>query len=172
MLILNINSFSNYRNNILHFLMTNIILSQIYICYYFIKIKSKDPSKDPYIQPNYLSNSNDISKLLKGIRLIRKIAKTKPISEIIIEEVTPGRFLNNDKDLIDFIKDTAETIYHPTGTCRIGTDETGVVDGNLKVIGIKNLRVCDASVFPNSMTGNIVASCYLAGMVLVKDILS
>jgi len=138
----------------------------------FIKIKSKDPSKDPYIQPNYFSNSNDINKFLKGIRLIRKIAKTKPISEIIIEEVVPGRFLNNDKDLIDFIKDTAETIYHPTGTCRIGTDETGVVDGNLKVIGIKNLRVCDASVFPNSMSGNMVAPCYLAGMVLVKDILS
>ena len=57
-------------------------------------------------------------------------------------------------------------------TCKIGKEGDGVVDGKLRVWGIKNLRVCDASVFPESLTGNIAASCYLAGMVLVKDILS
>jgi choline dehydrogenase len=138
----------------------------------YIKIKSKNPYEDPVIQPNYLENANDLEKLLKGIKLIRKIAQTDPFSKLIEKEVIPGRSTISRNDLINFIKDASTTIYHPTGTCKIGKEGDGVVDERLRVWGIKNLRVCDASVFPESLTGNIVASCYLAGMVLVKDILS
>ena len=138
----------------------------------YIKIRSKNPYEDPIIQPNYLENTVDLEKLLRGIKLVRKIVQTDPLSELIEKEVIPGRSIISRNDLIDFIKDTSTTIYHHTGTCRIGKEDDGVVDERLRVWGIKNLRVCDASVFPESVTGNIVASCYLAGMVLVKDILS
>ena len=138
----------------------------------YIKIKSKNPLDDPIIQPNYFSNYTDIENHLKGIEIIRKISRTSPFSEMIEREHLPGRALNSKRDLVDFIKDTSSTIFHPSGTCRIGNEDIGVVDGNLRVRGVKNLRVCDASVFPKSLTGNLAASCYLAGMVLTKDILS
>jgi choline dehydrogenase len=124
------------------------------------------------IQPNYFSSNVDLDKHINGIEIIRKISKTSPLSEFIIKEHLPGSALTKKQDLIDFIKDTSTTVYHPTGTCRIGDDNKGVVDDKLRVIGIKNLRVCDASIFPESITGNPVASCYLAGMVLVNDIIS
>ena len=138
----------------------------------YIKIKSENPYEDPIIQPNYFENSLDLEKQIKGIEIIRRITQTSPFSELIEKEVIPGRTLISRNDLIGFIKDFTTTIYHPTGTCKIGKEGDGVVDEQLRVWGIKNLRVCDASVFPESVTGNLVASCYLAGMVLVKDILS
>ena len=138
----------------------------------YIKIKSENPYEDPVIQPNYFKNSLDLEKQIKGIEIIRRITQTSPFSELIEKEVIPGRIIISRNDLIGFIKDFTTTIYHPTGTCKIGKEGDGVVDEQLRVWGIKNLRVCDASVFPESITGNLVASCYLAGMVLVKDILS
>ena len=114
----------------------------------YIKIRSKNPYEDPIIQPNYLENTVDLEKLLRGIKLVRKIVQTDPLSELIEKEVIPGRSIISRNDLIDFIKDTSTTIYHHTGACRIGKEDDGVVDERLRVWGIKNLRVCDASVFP------------------------
>lgn len=138
----------------------------------YIKIRSQNVYEDPKIYPNYFSDSSDIEKHLRAIEIIRKIVKTNPLSEEILREHLPGSNIINKQDLIDYVKDVSSTVYHPTGTCRLGNDEDGVVDKNLKVKGVHNLRVCDASIFPESITGNLTASCYLAGMVLVKDILN
>jgi len=136
-----------------------------------IRIRSQNPYEDPEIQPNYFSHADDIEKHLKAIEIIRKVSKTNPISEQITREHLPGHNITKRQDLIDYVKNFSGTIYHPSGTCRLGDDNTGVVDGNLKVRGVQNLRICDASIFPESITGNLAASCYVAGMVLVKDIL-
>ena len=137
----------------------------------FISIKSNNPHEDPLIYPNYFNNYEDINKHLKGIKLIRKIANTKPLSNIIIKEKIPGNFINTDNELINFIKDYSTTIFHSTGTCALGNNDEGVVDKNFRLIGFKNIRVCDASVLPRSVNGNPVATCYLLGYML-NDLLN
>jgi len=138
----------------------------------YLKIKSKNPYKDPEIQANYFENEDDLQKHVDGIEIIRKISKTNPFSELIKKEHLPGPLVMKKNDIIDYIKNTSTTIYHPTGTCRIGNEKEGVIDGKMKVFGVKNLRVCDASIFPESLSGNPAASCYLVGKILAEDILS
>ena len=123
------------------------------------------------IYPNYFDNIQDLDKHIKGIELIRKIAKTKPLSDIIIKEKIPGKSISTRDEIIDFIKDSSTTIYHPTGTCMLGSNDEGVVDKYFRLVGFKNIRVCDASVLPKSINGNPVATCYLLGYML-NDILS
>ena len=136
----------------------------------YVNIKSNNPRIDPTIQPNYFEKKNDLEKHLNGIKLIRDIIKTRPLSDLIIKEIIPGEKVSSKEELIDFIKDTSETIYHPSGTCKLGKINEGVVDHNFRVHGIENLRVCDASILPNSISGNLGATCYLLGLILSKKL--
>ena len=120
-----------------------------------LAIISPDPSVYPSIKPNYLSTEKDVSDAVIGNRLLRTIAASAPLSDIITEELVPGSHLKTDEDLLDDFRKRADTVYHPVGTCMMGLDPAkSVVDARLRVHGVKNLRVIDASIFPTVTSGN------------------
>ena len=90
-----------------------------------------------------------------GVRLLRDIARTRPLADIIVEELQPGPDVVDDEALFADFRARADTVYHPTSTCRMGPDpRTAVVDARLRVHGIGGLRVIDASIFPQVTSGN------------------
>jgi choline dehydrogenase len=116
-----------------------------------VKLASKHPEDAPIIDLNFLSEASDREKLLEGVKLSRKIAKTAPISKFFVSEIMPGANVQDDAAFMDAIKATLDTYHHPTSTVPMGTpnDPKAVVDENGLVYGIKNLRVVDASIFPD-----------------------
>jgi choline dehydrogenase len=123
-----------------------------------LQIRSADPFDYPLIQPNYLSTQLDIDEAIAGNRMLRALAQTKPLSDIITEELVPGVQLQGDEALLEDFRKRADTVYHPTSTCTMGVDAvTSVVDTRLRVHGVQGLRVADASVFPTITSGNINA---------------
>ena len=118
-----------------------------------VKLASSDPLDAPLIDPNFLSDEADIKTLLKGVRMANEIMEQSPITKF--RKASLGNeYELSDEALIEKIREKADTIYHPVGTCKMGTDGAAVVDNVLKVHGIKGLRVVDASIFPNLMGGN------------------
>ncbi len=123
-----------------------------------LQIKSADPFEHPLIQPNYLSTDQDMAEALAGCRMLRALARTAPLSDIIIEELVPGARLQSDAELLEDFRQRADTVYHPTSTCMMGPDPaTSVVDARLRVHGVTGLRVIDASVVPTITSGNMNA---------------
>ena len=120
-----------------------------------IELASADPLDYPIIHPNYLATRTDIDDVLAGNRLLRQLASTKPLSDIITEELIPGNNIEGDEALLADFRARADTVYHPTSTCMMGLDPaTSVVDARLRVHGVTGLRVIDASVFPTITSGN------------------
>ncbi len=120
-----------------------------------LTIQSSDPFAHPIISPNYLATDKDVAEALAGIRLLRQLATTAPLSGIITGEILPGDHLQSDEDLLQDFRDRADTVYHPVGTCMMGPDAAGsVVDARLRVHGVQGLRVIDASIFPTVTSGN------------------
>ena len=129
-----------------------------------VQIKNSDPSTPPIIEPNYLSHEDDVKDLLDGVKVLRKLAKTDSFRPVIGEEFRPGPQCQTDKQMIQHIKDTVWTVFHPSSTCRMGPDpKSNVVDSDLKVYGIEGLRVADASIFPQLVCGNINAATIMVG---------
>lgn len=122
-----------------------------------IMATSSDPLQAPEIRPNYLSNEEDIRVLLAGIRHARRIFASPPISDYSVIERDPGKECISDIDLEAFARHNGTTLYHPVGTCKMGSDALAVVDPALKVHGVDRLRVVDASIMPTLTTGNINA---------------
>ena len=120
-----------------------------------VKIKSSNPLEYPSILFNYLSTPNERKEWCEAVRLSRKIIETKAMSELMGKELSPGCEVQSDEEILDFIAKEGESAYHPSSTCRMGVDAMSVTDADLKVHGIKNLRVVDASVFPYVTNGNI-----------------
>jgi choline dehydrogenase len=121
-----------------------------------IKLKSSNPFDQPLINPNFLSNDDDIQMLLAGVKIARKVANTKPLSNIIVNEIMPGSHITNDRDLIEYCKKVVKTNWHPVGTCKMGSDddELSVLNFRLQVKGINNLRVFDVSMMPSIVSSN------------------
>lgn len=120
-----------------------------------IELASPDPLRHPRIEPNYLATDEDVAVVRAGNRLLRRIAAARPLADIITEEIVPGAGVDGDDALLADFRGRADTVYHPTSTCRMGPDPVGsVVDPRLKVHGIAGLRVIDASVFPTITSGN------------------
>ncbi len=120
-----------------------------------INISSNDTREDPKIKMNYLSTEDDRFVAAKGLKLIRKIMlETNVFKKYQPEEYRPGINITNDEELVKAGSDYAQTIFHPVGTCKMGKDDLAVVDEKLKVCGIENLRVIDASIMPNITSGN------------------
>ena len=129
-----------------------------------LRIKNSDPTSHPIIEPNYLSHEEDVKDLLEGVKVLRKLAKTDSFKPVIGEEFRPGPECQTDEQLIQHIKDTVWTVFHPSSTCRMGPDpKSNVVDSNLRVHGIDGLRVADASIFPKLICGNINAATIMVG---------
>lgn len=119
-----------------------------------VKIRSSDPSVAPAIDANYFDNADDIRVLREGIRLTRQIIAQKPYDDFRGTEYAPGAHVTSDADLDDYIRENANTLYHPVGTCKMGSDAMAVVDTSLRVHGIEGLRVVDASIMPDIPSGN------------------
>ena len=129
-----------------------------------VRIKNNNPFTHPIIEPNYLSHNDDIRDLLEGVKVLRKLAKTNSFRSVIGDEFRPGPECQTDEQMIQHIKDTVWTVFHPSSTCRMGPNpKNDVVDNNLKVHGIKGLRVADASIFPHLVCGNINAATIMVG---------
>jgi choline dehydrogenase len=121
-----------------------------------IRLVSADPLTKASIQPNYLSDADgyDLRMLIEGVKLSRDLFAATPFDNYRGDEIFPGSHVKNDTDIEEFIRNKAETIYHPVGTCRIGNDDNAVVDSELRVHGVSGLRVVDASVMPCLPGGN------------------
>lgn len=130
-----------------------------------IRLKSRDSAAHPAIHPGYLSSALDCETIVEGIRIARRIARTEPLSGVVTEEYAPGPgTTDEDGDaLLDWVRNTSTTIYHPTGTCKMGSDPMAVVDDQLKVHGIRGLRVADCSIMPRIVSGNTNAPAIMIG---------
>ncbi|MEB0039328.1 MULTISPECIES: GMC family oxidoreductase N-terminal domain-containing protein [unclassified Pseudomonas] len=124
-----------------------------------IEIASKNPRDAALIDPNYLSTQKDIDEVIQGSRLMRKIMQAPALKGITVEEVLPGPAVESDEQMLQYFRENSGSIYHLCGSCAMGADEhNSVVDKELKVHGIKGLRIVDASIFPNLTSGNTHAA--------------
>jgi choline dehydrogenase len=138
-----------------------------------ISLKSALAGDHPRIVANAYGTDHDVQEMLAAVKFIRRIATASPFAELVAEELRPGPAVQSDADLIHDFKQRSGTVYHPSCTCRMGTDPTtSVVDSNLRVHGLTGLRVCDASVFPNLIAGNTNAPSMLVGWLGAERILS
>ena len=119
-----------------------------------VRIASSDPSRHPAITANYLSDPLDQEVAVAGLRWARRIASQPALAAVIDHEINPGPKLATDEALLAFARATGTTIYHPVGSCRMGSDPAAVVDPELRVVGVQGLRVVDASVMPRLVSGN------------------
>ena len=119
-----------------------------------IEIISSDPKTYPAIHPNYLSAERDCQTAIDALKFTRRLVKTKALKSYIVREHLPGPGVETDEQLLDSARNIAQTIYHPTSTCKMGTDPMSVVDERLRVHGVSGLRVVDASIMPTITSGN------------------
>ncbi len=121
-----------------------------------LTLRSADPREAPRMVANYLTDPRDLPTLVAGLRLIRRIFATRPFADFYEAEDLPGPGITSDDDLVAFLRDNAQSMYHPVGTCRMGPSaaDGAVVDARLRVHGIDGLRVVDASVMPVVPSGN------------------
>ena len=119
-----------------------------------VKINSSDPTQLPKIIPNYLSTDSDKKIAIDSIKVARKIADANSLKKYILEEYVPGPAFESDEELLEAAKNNSQSIYHPVGTCKMGNDIDSVVDEKLKVHGVSGLRVVDASIMPELVSGN------------------
>ncbi|SDX63810.1 GMC family oxidoreductase [Halobellus clavatus] len=119
-----------------------------------ITLASDDPFDDPRIDPNFLAEEEDLDTLVEGLKRAREIGHASALDEYRGEEVWPEAPVEHDEDLREHIRETAQTNYHPVGTCKMGDDEMAVVDDELRVHGLNDLRVVDASIMPEITSGN------------------
>jgi choline dehydrogenase len=123
-----------------------------------LMLASADPLAPPLIDPNLLSEPQDIEPLIRGIRLIRRIFASPAFARYGVRETAPGEGVQSDAEIADYIRAEGYTVHHPVSTCRMGRDPLAVVDPQLRVLGIEGLRVADASVFPSIIGGNTNAA--------------
>ncbi|MGJ5179826.1 GMC family oxidoreductase [Bradyrhizobium oligotrophicum] len=119
-----------------------------------LRIRSADPAVPPEIRINYLASETDRRANVDGLRILRKILAAPALKPYVSDEAYPGSKIVSDDDILAYCRQTGSTIYHPTSTCRMGTDALAVVDQRLRVRGIDGLRVVDASIMPDLVSGN------------------
>ena len=128
-----------------------------------VQITSRDRGQRAEIQTRYLSDPRDVEVLIAGIRRLREILSQPALTGRVVEEIEPGADVQSDAALEDYLRQTVSTVYHPTGICRMGADREAVVDPQLRVRGVRGLRVVDASVMPRITSGNTQAPAILIG---------
>lgn len=128
-----------------------------------IRLKSSDPKDYPTIHPNYLATQTDRDTILAGVKIAQEISKQPPLAGKISTSHSPGPNVTDDLALLDWVRNTATTIYHPTGTCKMGNDPASVVDDRLRVRDVEGLRVADCSIMPEIVSGNTNAPAIMIG---------
>lgn len=139
-----------------------------------VKIRSKDPTVAPKILFNYLSTEKDKKEWVEAIRKTREIFAQDAFTPYRGKEIAPGSCVESDEEILEFIRNKGESAYHPSCTCKMGSDEMAVTDSELRVHGLNNLRVVDASVMPQIVNGNLNAPTIMiaeraADMILGKS---
>lgn len=128
-----------------------------------LKVTSSSPSAQPDIVSKYLAQETDKDVLLRGLHLLRKISRQPEFAQFVAREVYPGDDVVTDDELMSYAREVATTIFHPCGTCKMGSDNMAVVDERLRVHGLDGLRVADASIMPTMTSGNTNAPTIMIG---------
>ena len=128
-----------------------------------VRLASADPFAAPAIQPGYFSHPDDMERLKKGVGLLREVFAQPAFDPFRGQELSPGEDVREDADIEAWIRRTADTMFHPVGTCRMGADDDSVVDDELRVRGVEGLRVADASIFPSVTSSNTHAPTVMVG---------
>ncbi|MBA3270327.1 MAG: hypothetical protein H0T71_07410, partial [Acidobacteria bacterium] len=128
-----------------------------------VRLQSSAPLAPPVIRGNYLLEGSDVAALVEGVRLSRALGSAAPYDRLRADEVEPSRGVNNSDAIAAFVRRAADTIYHPAGTSRMGTGPDAVVDAQLRVIGLRGLRVADASIMPDVVNAATHAACVMIG---------
>jgi choline dehydrogenase len=128
----------------------------------YIALRSAKPSDRPIVNANFLSHPDDVKALAVGIEMCREIGNAAPLRKLSRREVAPGKKLAG-KEMTDFIRNGATTYFHESGTCRMGKDSRAVVDANLRVNGVRKLRIADSSIMPRIPSVATMATCVLIG---------
>ncbi|MCS0502836.1 GMC family oxidoreductase [Ancylobacter mangrovi] len=128
-----------------------------------VRLRSADPKAPAAIQPNLLGDARDVATLIAGGRKLRSIFQSPAMARHVLGEFKPGDEVRSDDEWADYVRSTAIGIYHPAGTCKMGSDPMAVVDEKLKVRGLANLYVADASIMPVIVSGNLNANCIMIG---------
>ena len=128
-----------------------------------IHVSSADAKQPPAIRFNFLSAQLDRDVTLESMRIARNIMTAPALDGIVTGEIAPGADMDADDELLQWVKENAETTYHPVGTCKMGSDPMAVVDDQLRVHGIEGLRVADASIMPTLTSGNTNAPSIMIG---------
>lgn len=130
-----------------------------------IRLNGPDPVTYPKIVPNYLSTETDCRTIVEGVNIARRIARTAPLTSKIAAEFRPEETLamSDYEGTLDWARNNSVSIYHPTGTCKMGSDDGSVVDHNLRVHGIAGLRVADCAIMPEIVSGNTNAPAIMIG---------
>ena len=125
-----------------------------------VKLKSSNPADELKINPNWFSDPSDIEDIVEGMKHLREVLLKPSLKKIVSKELLPGSEINTNEDLKESIRNNIQTGHHPSSTCSMGSENNklAVLDEKLRVRGIKNLRVVDASSFPDMISGNINAS--------------
>jgi choline dehydrogenase-like flavoprotein len=138
-----------------------------------IHAESADMNQAPAIRPNFLATQADQQCLINGMKIVRDIMTKPAISRYVDHEMSPGEAVDTDEQWLHFARENGQTIYHPIGTCRMGSDAQAVVDPRLRVNGVQGLRVVDASVFPSMVSGNtqgaVMAVAERASDLIIED---
>jgi choline dehydrogenase-like flavoprotein len=129
----------------------------------WLRLRSAEPGDKPRILTNSLAEPEDVAAMVAGMRRAREIIATEPLRSVVRREIYPGPDVQGDDDLEADLRRRVELLYHPVGTCRMGTDENAVVDEQLRVRGVEGLRVADASIIPLIPGGNTNAPVIMIG---------
>lgn len=119
-----------------------------------LTLNPQDPRQHPVLRFNYLTAEYDRATLLRGIRWMRRIASVGPFGEAVVRERGPGEHLQSDEEILSFVRENAQSVMHPVGTCKMGSGPEAVVDSRLRVHGMPGVRVVDASIMPYVVSGN------------------
>jgi choline dehydrogenase len=128
-----------------------------------IHITAADPHTPPAINFNFLSSPIDAELTVRAVRIARAVMTAPAMGRLQVTEIAPGEARSTDEDILDWVRNFAETTYHPVGTCKMGSDALSVVDAQLRVHGIEALRVADASIMPTLTSGNTNAPSIMIG---------
>lgn len=119
-----------------------------------VTLGTRDPLAAPLIDPAFLTEEEDVQKMVKGFKLTQSLVAQEPLASTARKRILPEKDCHNDADIIEELRNHSDTIYHPVGTCKMGTGDDAVVSPDLKVKGVEGLRVVDASIMPNLIGGN------------------
>lgn len=137
-----------------------------------LELASRDPNAQPKLSPNYFSHPQDRKIAVEGIKLARKMASAQPLSDFIQAEHLPGVATESDEEIEAYLVENGGCVSHQVGTCKMGVDNQAIVDSELRVRGIENLRVIDASIMPTLISGNTNAATIMIGekgVAMIKD---